>query len=273
MTTANPQASEVREPSRSTARLYKAFSSSIPYVFSFMVLFVIWHIVSVYIMRSVLFPSPTVVAATAVKLIADGTLISNAASSLARIFAGFGIGVAIGVPIGLLIGSFRMVRRLVEPWTEFLRFIPPTAMITVAVIWFGIGEASKIFLIIYTTIFIVILSSAAGVASISPNKLRAARALGANSRQLFFLVAFPATVPFILTGMRLSMANSFMTIVASEMIAADSGLGVMIWNGRMFMLVDQIFTALVTLGLLGFAADRLFRYGIFKFAGKYEPVA
>ena len=145
-------------------------------------------------------------------------------------------------------GSFRPVRKLLEPYTEFLRFIPSVAMITVAVIWFGIGEASKIFLIIYTTIFIVILNTAAGVSAIAPNKIRAAQSLGATRAQIFFHVALPATVPYILTGMRLAMANSFTTIVAAELIAANDGLGKMLWDGRLFMLVDEIFVSLVTPG-------------------------
>jgi NitT/TauT family transport system permease protein len=144
-------------------------------------------------------------------------------------------------------------------------------MITVAVIWFGIGEASKIFLIIYTTVFIVIINTAAGVSAIAHNKIRAAQALGASRVQIFFHVALPATVPYILTGMRLAMANSFTTIVAAELIAANEGLGKMLWDGRMFMLVDDIFVSLVALGLLGFAVDRLFRWSIYTFAGKYSP--
>src|SRR3978361_135014 len=146
-------------------------------------------------------------------------------------------------------------------------------MITVAVICLGIGEESKIFLIAYSTIFIVVLNTAAGVGAISPNKIRAARALGANAPPIFILVSLPATVPFILTGMRLAMANSFTTIVAAEMVSAQSGLGVMIWNGRMYMLVDEIFVSLVCLGLLGFGADRLFRWGIFRFARRFSPAA
>ena len=165
------------------------------------------------------------------------------------------------------------MRKLLEPWTEFLRFIPSVAMITIAVIWFGIGEESKIFLIIYTTVFIVILNTAAGVSSIAPNKIRAAQALGARRWQIFAYVGLPATVPFILTGMRLAMANSFTTIVAAEMISANEGLGVMLWNGRMYMLVDEIFVSLVCLGLLGFGADRLFRWSIFRFARRFSPAA
>jgi ABC-type nitrate/sulfonate/bicarbonate transport system permease component len=145
-------------------------------------------------------------------------------------------------------------------------------MITVAVIWFGIGEGSKIFLIIYTTVFIVILNTAAGVSAVAPNKIRAARSLGAGAGQVFFFVALPATMPYILTGMRLAMANSFVTIIAAELVAANNGLGRMIWDSRMYMLVDQIFVALVVLGFLGFTADRLFRWGIYAFAGRFSPV-
>jgi ABC-type nitrate/sulfonate/bicarbonate transport system permease component len=242
------------------------------YIAGFASLFVIWHIASTWIIPSVLFPTPWKVLLKGIELAEDGTLWEQASASLARIATGFVGGSAIGIPIGLAIGSFPIVRRLLEPYTEFLRFIPATAMITVAVIWFGIGEGSKIFLIIYTTVFIVIINTAAGVAAVAPNKIRAARSLGAGPFQIFFFVALPATVPYILTGMRLAMANSFVTIIAAELVAANNGLGRMIWDSRMYMLVDQIFVALVVLGFLGFTADRLFRWGIYAFAGRFSPV-
>jgi ABC-type nitrate/sulfonate/bicarbonate transport system permease component len=250
---------------RSLARL-------LGYVIGFASLFALWHVASVYLLNSVLFPPPGRVIAKAIELAEDGTLWENARVSLARIGLGFLLGSLIGIPVGLAIGSFGIVRRLLEPYTEFLRFIPATAMITVAVIWFGIGEGSKIFLIIYTTVFIVIISTAAGVSAVTPNKIRAARSLGASRAQVFWYVAFPATVPNILTGMRLAMGNSFVTIIAAELVAANAGLGKMIWDARLYMLVDQIFVALLVLGLLGFTADRLFRWGIYAFAGRYSPV-
>jgi ABC-type nitrate/sulfonate/bicarbonate transport system permease component len=242
------------------------------YILGFASLFLAWHVASTWIMPSVLFPTPWKVLLKTVELIEDGTLWEQASASLARIATGFAGGSLIGIPIGLAIGSFGIVRRLLEPYTEFLRFIPATALITVAVIWFGIGEGSKIFLIMYTTVFIVIINTAAGVSAVAPNKIRAARSLGANSAQVFFSVALPATVPYILTGMRLAMANSFVTIVAAELVAANNGLGRMIWDSRMYMLVDQIFVALLVLGFLGFTADRLFRWGIYAFAGRFSPV-
>ena len=242
------------------------------YVIGFASLFALWHVASVYLLNSVLFPPPGRVVAKAIELAQDGTLWENARVSLERIGLGFLLGSLIGIPVGLAIGSFAVVRRLLEPYTEFLRFIPATAMITVAVIWFGIGEGSKIFLIIYTTVFIVIISTAAGVSAVTPNKIRAARSLGAGTAQVFWYVAFPATVPYILTGMRLAMGNSFVTIIAAELVAANAGLGKMIWDARLYMLVDEIFVALLVLGLLGFTADRLFRWGIYAFAGRYSPV-
>ena len=252
--------------------MYRASLRLSGYLVGFASLFALWHVASVYLLNSVLFPPPLRVIAKAVELAEEGTLWSNASVSLRRIALGFLFGSLFGVPLGLAIGSFAIVRRLLEPYTEFLRFIPATALITVAVIWFGIGEGSKVFLIVYTTIFIVIINTAAGVSAVAPNKIRAARSLGASRAQVFFFVALPATLPYILTGMRLAMGNSFVTIIAAELVAANAGLGKMIWDARLYMLVDQIFVALLVLGLLGFTADRLFRWGIYAFAGRFSPL-
>jgi NitT/TauT family transport system permease protein len=242
------------------------------YLLGFLSMFVLWHVAAVYLVSSILFPPPWAVIVKAVELVQDGTIAENIAISLQRILLGFLGGTLIGVPVGLAIGSFRVVRHLLEPYTELFRFIPATAMITVAVIWFGIGETSKVFLIVYATVFVVIINTAAGVSSIARNKIRAARCLGAGRAQIFLFVALPATVPFILTGMRLAMANSFTSIIAAELVAANAGLGRMIWDARLYMMVDDIFVALIALGILGFIIDRAFRLAIFAFAGRFSPV-
>src|SRR5215471_15655246 len=212
------------------------------YLVGFASLFLAWHVAATYMFASVLFPPPLKVLATAIDLARDGSLGENAAVSLRRIFLGFAGGSLIGIPVGLAIGSFR------------------------------IGEGSKIFLIIYTTVFIVTINTAAGVAAVTPNKIRAARSLGASQWQVFWHVALPATMPYILTGMRLAMGNSFVTIIAAELVAANAGLGKMSWDARLYMLVDQIFVALLALGFMGFAADRAFRWAIYAFAGRFQPV-
>ncbi|WP_439550523.1 ABC transporter permease [Falsiroseomonas sp.] len=241
------------------------------YIAGFALLFLIWHLAALYLVRSVLFPSPFPVFERAVVLIEDGLLQEAVIASMRRILQGFLLGSALGIPIGLALGSFRPVRLLLEPWTEFFRFIPAVAMITVAVIWFGIGEESKIFLIAYTTVFVVIIATAAGVGAVGKDKIRAAQCLGASKFQVFALVALPATVPYILTGMRLAMANAFVTIVAAELVASNDGLGKLLWDARLFMQVEDIFVALISLGLLGFATDRAFRLLIRAFAGRFNP--
>ena len=232
--------------------------------------FVVWHLGSL-LMNSVLFPSPTQFMQTFVKLLLDGTLIRESYVSLQRIMAGFVIGSAIAMPLGLLMGSFRLMRLILEPYVELLRFIPSIAMITVAVIFFGLGEASRIFLIAWVTVFTVTINTAAGVASIEKNKLRAAQSLGASKGQLFWLVTLPATMPFILVGARIAMANAFTTIVAAEIIGAHSGLGTMLWQARLYMLVDNIYVVLITLGILGLTIDRLFRTASRFFGKRYAP--
>jgi NitT/TauT family transport system permease protein len=241
------------------------------YAAGFALLFLVWHVAAVFLVRSALFPPPWPVLERAWLLIEDSILQEQIIASMRRILQGFLIGSLVGIPVGLAIGSFRPVRMLLEPWTEFFRFIPAVAMITVAVIWFGIGEESKVFLIAYTTIFVVIISTAAGVGAVGRDKIRAAQCMGATRLQMFALVALPATVPYILTGMRVAMANAFVTIVAAELVASNDGLGKMLWDARLFMQIEDIFVALISLGLLGFATDRVFRLLIRAFAGRFNP--
>jgi NitT/TauT family transport system permease protein len=243
------------------------------YALSFLTLGVVWHVAATHLVPSVLFAPPLSVLAKVGELARSGVLFEHVGVSLRRILIGFALGSALGIPIGLLMGNLDFVKRFLEPYTEFFRFIPAIAFLTVAVIWFGIGETSKVFLIVYTTIFIVILNTMAGVLSIPKNKLRAAQCLGASPLQIFLYVSIPATLPFILTGMRIAMGNSFATIVSAEMLGANAGLGTMMWTARLYMLVDEMFVGLFALGILGFATDRLFRFLIFRFAGRYSPVA
>jgi NitT/TauT family transport system permease protein len=274
---ARPLAQAARIPARAADRPRTAWASSfgiyVTYGLSFLTLLAIWHVAATYVVPSVLFSPPLAVLAKLVELTRSGVLLEHVGVSLQRILIGFGLGSVLGVPIGLLMGNIRFVKRFLEPYTEFFRFIPAIAFLTVAVIWFGIGETSKIFLIVYTTIFIVILNTMAGVMSIPKNKVRAAQCLGASRAQIFFYVSIPATLPYILTGMRIAMGNSFATIVSAEMLGANAGLGTMMWTARLYMLVDDMFVGLFALGVLGFATDRLFRVLIFRFAGKYSPVA
>jgi len=239
------------------------------YALGFLSMFLVWELLATHVFPSVLFPPPERVFWRAVTLIGNGQLFTDVWASLYRIFAGFILGSLAGMVVGLLMGSFVTIRRLLEPYIETLRFIPAVAMITIAVIWFGIGETSKIFIIFYGTVFVVVITTATGVAAIPRNKIRAAQSMGATRGQLFLYVTLPAVVPDILTGMKVAMANAFTIIVAAELVAAQRGIGTILWNARVLMLTEDIFVALVTLAALGFVVDRSFRWLIERFGARY----
>jgi ABC-type nitrate/sulfonate/bicarbonate transport system permease component len=242
------------------------------YLASIASLIVLWHVISTTFFKPQFFPPPLLVLQTGREMLESGELFEHVNISLQRILAGFLIGSAIAAPAGLLMGSIPIVRAIFDPYVQFFRFVPSLAWLTPVVIWFGIGETSKVLIIVYTTIFIVLINTMVGVSHIAPNKLRAAACLGATPLKAFIFVTLPATLPFILTGMRLAMGNSFATVVSAEMIAADSGLGYLIFNSRLWMATDKIFIGIVCLGALGLSTDRFFRYLIVRFAHQYGPI-
>jgi ABC-type nitrate/sulfonate/bicarbonate transport system permease component len=232
---------------------YFAFGSSL------VCAFIIWTILAWWVGKPAFLPSPRATLDGAIELIRNGQLMENVAASLSRIVIGYFIGTCIGIPLGLFMGRSKIVRAFVDPYVEFFRFIPPIAFVTLAIIWFGLGEASKIVLIVYTTLFMVAINTMIGVLSIDPDKRFAALCLGASERQVFFHVTIPAAIPNIVTGMKIAMGNSFMTVVSAEMIAAKTGVGYLIMNSRLFLLTEWIFVGIITLGLMGFISDRALR--------------
>jgi ABC-type nitrate/sulfonate/bicarbonate transport system permease component len=164
-----------------------------------------------------------------------------------------------GIALGVLVGRIRLVHDLLDPIIELLRYLSPTAMIPIAIIWFGIGEMSKYFLIFWGTFFIVTINTTAGVMRAPVARQRAAECLGANQLQIFALVVVPSAVPYIVTGMRIAMASSFMSIIPAEILAADSGIGYLLQKSSMLLQTNRIFVALLTICILGFAVDRIFR--------------
>lgn len=203
--------------------------------------------------------SPAETLRAGVDLARSGALGEAIVASTRRILLGWGLGVVVGAPVGILMGRVNVVRRLLDPYIEFFRFIPPVAFVTLAIVWFGIGEASKVILIFYTSVFIVTINTIAGVLAIEESKLRAAASLGANRWQTLHAIVLPATVPHIVTAARLAMGNSFLTIVSAEIVAADTGIGALIWQSRNYGRVDWIFLGIIVLGALGFVCDRLIR--------------
>ena len=232
-------------PAASFARLL------VTYGVPFAAFLLAWQVFSYLYGVPALFPPPTTTFRTFLALMADGTLPRDAAASMARIASGFLIGSAPGALLGLLMGSSPVIHALLDPYVNFLRFISAIAWISIFMMWFGIGEVSKVALIVYATTFTVTVNAIAGVRAIARNKIRAAQCLGASDRQLFLWVTLPATVRYILTGMRLSLANAFLVIVAAEMVQADSGVGFVIISARVYLAPDIVFVGMITLACSG----------------------
>ncbi|GIP54872.1 MULTISPECIES: ABC transporter permease [Paenibacillus] len=216
-------------------------------------------------------PGPVETVKGGVELFKDGSLPKYIGISFYRVFSGWALGSLIAIPLGVLIGKVDVIRHFAEPLLNFIRFIPPIAFITLFLVWFGIGEQSKIALILYATLFIVMMNTLTGVLSVEEDKVRAARSMGASEWQIILHVIIPATAPYMFTGVRLAMGTSYMAIVGAEMIASNEGVGYLIWNSRLFFRTDWIFVGLISLGLMGFVTDRLFgwfgrkvlwRYGV-----------
>jgi NitT/TauT family transport system permease protein len=230
----------------------------------------LWTFLAWWVGKPAFLPSPAKTLDGAIELISKGELQSHVVASFTRILIGFTIGTLIGIPLGLAMGSSQFVRAFMDPYVEFFRFIPPIAFVTLAVIWFGLGETSKIVLIVFTSLFMVAINTMIGVLGIEPDKCFAALCLGASNRQVFVHVTIPAVVPNIVTGMKIAMGNSFMTVVSAEMVAAKSGVGFLIFNSRLFLLTEWIFVGIITLGLMGFITDRGLRIVAATLLRRYE---
>lgn len=178
--------------------------------------------------------------------------------SLLRVLGGFTLAALAGIPAGLAMGTSRIARGILDPPIEFYRPLPPLAYLPVMIIWFGIGEPSKVLLIVLACFAPVALAARAGVRSASADQINAARSLGASRWQVLRHVVLPAALPEILIGLRIGMGVGWTTLVAAEMVAAQAGLGQLVLNASNFLRTDVVLMGILVIGL--FAA--LFEFGM-----------
>jgi NitT/TauT family transport system permease protein len=205
----------------------------------------------------VVLPGPAEVVRRAIALVANGQLPLDVISSLRRVLAGFVLGVALAIPVGFLMGWYRVARALIEPYIQFFRMIPPLAIIPLAIVTMGIDEAPKIFVIFLASFLSCVVATYQGVISVDRTLINAARVLGAKDGVIFSRVIIPASMPFIMVGVRIGLGSSWATVVAAELIAAQSGLGFRMQQAQLYYDLATIFVSLVTIGILGLVMDRL----------------
>ena len=206
------------------------------------------------------FPTPGQVVTGTLELARDGTLWEHIGASLIRVGAGFGIAVVLAIPLGLWMGWVHGAFVTLNPLFQILRPISPIAWIPIAILWFGVGNASPIYLIFIASVFPMIVQTTAGVHTIEKRYLRAAENFGVSRRKLFLKVVFPATLPQIIVGMRIGLGVAWLVVVAAEMIALRSGLGYLIIDSRNAgNRYDLVIAGMIIIGLIGLMLDGFMR--------------
>jgi NitT/TauT family transport system permease protein len=209
---------------------------------------------------SAIFPTPLQVVHGARELISDGTLWDHIGASLMRVGTGFSLAVAVGLPLGLWMGRVETAYITLNPVFQILRPISPIAWIPIAILWFGVGNTSPIFLIFIASVFPMILQTAAGVHTIERRYLRAAENFTVSRRKLFRQVVIPAVLPEMIVGMRIGLGVAWLVVVAAEMIALRSGLGYLIMDSRNAgNRYDLVVAAMIIIGMIGLSLDGMMR--------------
>jgi NitT/TauT family transport system permease protein len=204
-----------------------------------------------------LLPTLPTIAHTLFATLADGTMIEHAAFTLYRVMFGFALAVVVGLPLGILMARFRQVENFFLPLVSALMPIPSFALVPLFMLWFGIGNLTTILIVFYAATFPMMFNTWSGVRSVNPLWLRAAGAMGADERRLFWKVIIPGASPFIITGMRQAFLRSWIAVVGAEMIAAsDWGLGWVIFDAKEFLNTDMMLASLVVIGVIGFVFER-----------------
>ena len=219
-----------------------------------------WEVAARFgLINILLLPPPSKAFADLIVLVSSGYLWKALYASLFRVVCGFALAVTVGVCLGIAMARMRLINDFFDPLVELLRPISPLALFPLAILWFGIGDGSKIFVIALAASFPVILNAYAGARSIDTNLIRASRSLGATELEIFKGIVLPASLPYIFTGVRLAWGISLIVIIAAEMVGATVGMGYMVLEAQQTFRTERVFAGIFVIGVIGFATDLGFR--------------
>lgn len=236
-------------------------SSALPFLYAGLFIVAVWQTVVTFTNAHVaLLPPPLLTAQAFLELVVTGELFIHAGASLGRVVSAWLLSAIIAIPLGLAMGHWLRFEKIVDPVVELFRPISPLAWIPLAILWFGIGETGKIFIIFIATFFPIVLNTVSGVKGVDPVLIRAGRVLGCESDSaLFIKVILPAAMPTIIVGLRISFGTGWAAIIAAELVAAQVGLGYLIADGMEILRSDLVLVGMVTIGILGVLIDAAFR--------------
>lgn len=236
-------------------------ASVLPYFGGAAAIWFVWELVVLFTHPSpAVLPTPDQTARAFAQLLRNGELLRDTWASLRRVLIAWALSALVAIPLGLWQGTSPAVERMVDPVVELLRPISPLAWIPMAILWFGISETGKVFIIFIATFFPILLNTVAAVKGVDPVLLRAGRVLGCRGpTAMFRRVVLPAAMPTILVGLRIAFGTGWAAIIAAELVAAHSGLGYLIADGMEILRSDHVLVGMITIGVLGVTVDGLFR--------------
>lgn len=216
-------------------------------------------------------PAPTVVAAAFGAMIAEQSLLWHAAVSTLRVWVAFVLAAAMAVPVGILMGSLRPFGAAMEPVVDFIRYLPVPALVPLSIIWFGVGEGSKIFLLWLGVFFQLVLMVTDDVRRVPREYHETAATLGASRLRGLLDVSLPAMLPTLVDNMRIALGWCWTYLIVAEIVAADSGLGFVIWQARRFFKTPEVMAGVVAIGIIGLLTDQAIRWAHARWFGYLRP--
>jgi sulfonate transport system permease protein len=221
--------------------------------------FVVWQAASTFhLVNSYLVPSPAIVTTTAILLWQKGVLLEHVTTSLLRVFAGFALTFLAAFPLAVFLGMNRLIIPYFDSSIHFIRHIPPIACIPILILWLGIGEASKLAIIILAAFFPLFLNTLSGIVQCDAKLIEVGEVFGFTRKQRFFKIILPASLPSIILGMRLGLGYSWRALIGAELIAASSGIGYMIIEAEQLSRPDVVILGILVIGLFGYIIDYAF---------------
>ena len=228
-------------------------------VLIFFIILLLWKITNYLgIWSDYILPSPEKVYSTFLNMISDGSIFINVYASMKRVLIGFAISTAIGVPLGIFFGIYSGVYEYFKSLINFLRNTPPLALIPMLILWFGIGEESKIIIIVLASFFPIFTSTLKGIKNCDSKLIEVGRVFEFSKLQIIFNIIIPNAILDIAVGLKLALGYSFRAIIGAELVAASSGLGYLISDGKEMSRTDVVIVGIIVIGLLGIITDYIF---------------
>lgn len=220
-----------------------------------------WYITAISgVIRPEFLPTPFSVAQAFVRLFVDRDFASDIVISVGRVWFAFLLSVVIAVPLGLFMSTYRSVGALLEPFIDFVRYLPVPALVPLLIIWFGVGEASKIAILWMGTFFQLILLIAEDNKRVPAEYIEAGHTLGASNGQIMRHIIIPAALPNMIDNLRITLGWCWTYLIIAEIVAANSGIGHVIWSLRRFVKTPEVMAGIITIGIIGLLTDQAFRY-------------